>query len=147
MKQTAFRKTRIILVEDNPDDAFLTIRAFKVLKLDDKIIHLKNGEEAIDFIIHHKPFRDEVFTEDVRLVLLDLKMPRVDGIEVLVRIRNNEATKDMPVVILTASDDDPDIKRCKELGANSYIVKPVTADEFLAVVSELGHYWSELNRF
>jgi len=136
----------IILVEDNPDDAALTKRAFKTSNLSNNLIHLKNGEEAISFIFEGKEFDGTKFTENPKVILLDLKMPKVNGIEVLEKIKSNEKTKSIPVVILTSSSEDPDIKKCYELGANSYIVKPVEFEKFSKTVAELGLYWLVLNK-
>lgn len=143
---TDLSKIKIVLVEDNPDDAYLTLRAMKNLNLENNVIHLKNGEEAINFIIKKLPIDGKVVSPDVKLVLLDLRMPKVSGVEVLQEIRKNPATAGLPVVVLTASHDDPDIQRCKELGANSYIIKPVTAERFSKVIEEVAHYWTELNK-
>lgn len=137
----------IILVEDNVDDAALTLRAFKSKGLDKHITYLKDGEQAIDFIFNNKEFDGGFFTKDTTVILLDLHMPRVSGQEVLKKIKSDPVTKDIPVVVLTSSDDDPSIDECRKLGANHYIVKPVTPEGFLKVVSELGWYWSDSFRF
>jgi CheY-like chemotaxis protein len=137
----------IILVEDNVDDASLTLRAFRSKGLDKHITYLRDGEQAIDFIFNNKEVDGAHFTKDTTVILLDLHMPRVSGQEVLEKIKSNPVTKDIPVVILTSSDDDPSIEECKALGANHYIVKPVTPEGFLKVVTELGWYWSDSFRF
>lgn len=136
----------IILVEDNADDAALTKRAFKTNNLSNNLVHLKNGEEAIKFIFEGAEFDGKTFTDHPKVILLDLKMPKVNGMEVLEKIKNDEKTKTIPVVILTSSAEDPDIKRCYDLGANSYIVKPVEFDKFSKAVVELGMYWLVLNK-
>lgn len=136
----------IILVEDNTDDATLTKRAFKSNNLTNNLVHLKNGEEAIQFIFEGAEFDGKKFTDHPKVILLDLKMPKVNGMEVLERIKNDERTKSIPVVILTSSAEDPDIKKCYELGANSYIVKPVEFEKFSKAVVELGLYWLVLNK-
>lgn len=138
--------TEILLVEDNMDDALLTIRALKKKNLANKIHHLKDGAEALDFIFGEGEFAGRNILEKPKLILLDLKMPKVNGIEVLERIKSHELTKRIPVVILTSSNQDPDIERCYKLGANSYIVKPVGFENFLSTVSELGIYWLLLNQ-
>jgi two-component system, response regulator len=131
---------QVILIEDNPDDAALTIRALKKQNLAGKLIHLQDGAEALDFI-----FGDEagmiLYIDTLKVILLDLKMPKVGGLEVLEKLKSDSRTKDIPVVVLTSSAQDPDIKRCYELGANSYIVKPVEFDDFSKTVSDLGLYW------
>lgn len=137
----------IILVEDNPDDARLAIMALKTNRLNNKIIHLKDGQEAIDFLFHGKEFNGIVFnSHHPKVILLDLKMPKVDGKEVLREVKSHDKTKHIPVVVLTSSAEDPDIKTCYELGANSYIVKPVEFPNFSKTVSELGLYWVVMNR-
>lgn len=136
----------IILVEDNPDDAMLTKRALKNNNISNNLIHLKNGEEALNFIFEGGEYDGHKFTQHPKIILLDLKMPKVNGMEVLERIKADEATKNIPVVILTSSAEDPDIKKCYELGANSYIVKPVEFENFTKTVVELGLYWLVLNK-
>jgi CheY-like chemotaxis protein len=135
----------IILVEDNQDDANLAIRAFKKNNVCNNLVHLKNGEEALNFIFHGATFDGKIFTEAPKVILLDLKMPKVNGMEVLEAIKKDPSTKTIPVVVLTSSAEDPDIKTCYELGANSYIVKPVEFDNFVKTVVDLGMYWSLLN--
>jgi two-component system, response regulator len=136
----------IILVEDNPDDAALTVRALRSRHLTNNLVHLKDGEEAIKYIFEGATFGGMKFSEHPKVILLDLKMPKVNGMEVLERIKSDPSTKAIPVVILTSSAEDPDIKRCYELGANSYIVKPVEFDNFSKTVADLGFYWLMLNK-
>jgi two-component system, response regulator len=132
----------IILVEDSMDDAALTIRALKKQNLANKLVHIKDGQEALDFIFGNG---STIFESKPRVILLDLKMPKVGGMEVLKRLKSDERTKIIPVVILTSSAEDPDIKTSYELGANSYIVKPVDFDNFSKTVIELGMFWMVLN--
>lgn len=137
-------ETEIILVEDNPSDADLTIRALKKCNVTNKILHLKDGQEILDYI-----FADEEWNDTVRLpkvILLDLKMPKVSGIEVLRKLKADERTKIIPVVVLTSSKEDPDVKECYRLGVNSYVVKPLAFDEFAKAVSQLGLYWLLINQ-
>lgn len=136
----------ILLVEDNPNDAELTLRALKKRHLANRIVHLKNGEEALDFIHGVNSFEGRDTRNQPKLILLDLKMPKVDGIEVLRNLKSNNVTKTIPVVVLTSSKEDPDIKICYELGVNSYIVKPVGFEAFINAISELGFYWLLLNQ-
>jgi two-component system, response regulator len=136
----------IILVEDNQDDAALTKHAFKKYNLCNNLIHLKNGEEALNFIFGGLEVNGKRYTENPKVILLDLKMPKVGGIEVLEKVKANQGTKRVPVVVLTSSAEDPDIKRCYELGANSYIVKPVGFENFAKTIVDLGMYWSLLNK-
>jgi two-component system, response regulator len=136
----------IILVEDNIDDATLTKRALKSSKISNSIIHLKNGEEALDFIFSGGTYENKKFTQHPKIILLDLKMPKVNGMEVLEKLKADPSTKHIPVVVLTSSAEDPDIKKCYDLGANSYIVKPVEFENFTKTVVELGLYWLVLNK-
>lgn len=136
----------ILLIEDNPDDAALTIRALKKHNLANRLIHLKDGVEALEFIYGTGAYAGRNISQTPKVILLDLKMPKVNGIEVLQKLKSDPATKTIPVVVLTSSAEDPDIKKCYELGANSYIVKPVEFDNFTAKISELGMYWMVLNR-
>jgi two-component system response regulator len=136
----------IVLVEDNASDAELTIRALKKKNLANNLIHLKNGADALDFIFAEGQYAGRDPYKVPKVILLDLKMPKVDGLEVLAKIRADERTKKIPVVVLTSSKEDPDIEACYALGVNSYIVKPVEFDNFFEAVSELGLYWLLLNQ-
>jgi two-component system response regulator len=139
-------EVEIILVEDNPDDAALTLRAFKHSKIANSLTHLKDGQEALDYIFDGKEFNGRKFGDHAKIILLDLKMPRINGMEVLEKVKGDPRTKNIPVVILTSSAEDPDIKRCYELGANSYIVKPVEFENFTKSVVDLGVYWLVMNK-
>lgn len=136
----------ILLVEDNPHDAEMTIRALKKNNLANNLYHAKDGAEALDFIFCEGIHAARAIENSPRVILLDLKMPKVDGLEVLQRVKGDERTYEIPVVILTSSKEDPDIKRCYELGANSYVVKPVEFEDFYKVVSDLGLYWMIVNQ-
>ncbi len=136
----------ILLVEDNPNDAELTIRALKKNNLVNNIIHLKDGAEALDYIFCEGAHAGRERTVTPVVILLDLKMPKVNGIEVLRRLKSDPATKHIPVVVLTSSNEDPDVSTCYELGVNSYIVKPVGFDKFTNAVAQLGLYWLLLNQ-
>ena len=135
----------ILLVEDSIDDAEMTIHALRRKNLANKLIHLVDGEEALDFLYGTGKFAGRDTNVKPKLILLDLKMPKVNGMEVLERVKTDEATKIIPVVILTSSKEDPDLNKCYELGANSYIVKPVEFESFVEAVTELGMYWMLLN--
>ncbi len=135
----------ILLVEDTISDAELTIRALKKNHLANNIVHLKDGAEAIDFIFGEGQYAGRDITKQPKVILLDLKMPKLSGIEVLRRLKADERTKKIPVVVLTSSKEDPDIRTCYELGVNSYIVKPVEFSAFVKAISELGMYWLLLN--
>ena len=136
----------ILLVEDNESDAELTIRALKKRKLANNLVHLKDGAEALDFLFAKGAYENRDLVKNPKVVLLDLKMPKVNGIEVLTKIREDERTRKIPVVVLTSSSEDPDVQRCYQLGVNSYIVKPVEFDNFFEAVSQLGLYWLLLNQ-
>jgi two-component system response regulator len=137
----------ILLVEDNPDDAELAIRELKKNNLANNLFHVKDGEEALEFIFatgKYAGHRDVGFPP--KLILLDIQMPKVNGMEVLQQIKSDERTRITPVVMLTSSKEDPDIKNCYALGANSYIVKPVNFEGFAAAIKHLGFYWLLLNQ-
>ena len=136
----------ILLVEDNMSDAELTIRALKKKNLTNNLIHLRNGAEALDFIFARGAYAGRDVHEFPKVVLLDLKMPKIDGLEVLAKIREDIRTRTIPVVVLTSSREGPDIDACYALGVNSYIVKPVEFDNFSKTVSDLGSYWLLLNQ-
>ncbi|MEX0929543.1 MAG: response regulator [Balneolales bacterium] len=140
------KELEVILIEDNISDAELTIRALKKKNLCNQIVHLKDGAEALDFIFAKGEYEGRDMTKTPKVILLDLKMPKIDGIEVLKRIKADDRTRAIPLVILTSSGEDPDIKRCYELGANSYIVKPVDFQCFLEAVTDLGMYWMLVNQ-
>lgn len=129
----------ILLVEDNPDDEQLTLRAMRLSEVPNVIQVARDGAQAIDILMA----ADAQLPD---LVLLDLKLPKLSGLEVLTRLRSNAATKTLPVVVLTSSDEDRDIVESYNLGANSYIRKPVDFDEFVEVVHQLGIYWLRMNR-
>jgi two-component system response regulator len=139
------QEVEILLAEDNESDAELTIRALRKNNLANKLVHLKDGADALDFIFAEGSYAHRDIQNTPRVVLLDLKMPKVNGIEVLQRIKSDSRTQKIPVVMLTSSKEDPDIQTCYKLGVNSYVVKPVTFEEFVKAVSELGLYWMLLN--
>jgi CheY-like chemotaxis protein len=131
----------ILLVEDNPNDAELTIRALKKSNIANGIIHLKDGPSALEFLFGKGEYKSRNTDKKPLLILLDLKMPKVDGFEVLTSVKSDELTKKIPVVVLTSSRENPDIERAYALGANSYIVKPVDFEGFQKAITELGIYW------
>ena len=140
------QEAEILIVEDNLDDAELTIRALKKSHLANHVTHLVDGAEALDFLFGTGVYANRDILNVPKVILLDLKMPKVNGLEVLTRIRAEPHTKMIPVVILTSSAEDPDVKKSYELGANSYIVKPVEFRDFARVISELGMYWLVINK-
>ena len=135
----------ILLVEDNLDDVELTLRALKKNNIRNEISVVSDGAEALDFLFDTGKYSDRDLTIVPTVVLLDLKLPKVDGLEVLRQIRANELTKHIPVVILTSSNQEKDIMNGYNLGANSYVRKPVDFDQFAEAVSHLGLYWLLLN--
>ena len=137
------KDVRILLVEDNPDDVELTLRAFKKHNLTNEIIVARDGEEALDIMFHRNEKNIEYWLPD--LILLDLKLPKVDGLEVLEQLKTNSKTKCIPVVILTSSKEEKDLVESYRLGTNSYIRKPVNFEKFTDVVMQLGLYWLLLN--
>ena len=139
-------KPRILLVEDNPHDRLLTLRALREEKLDDCVDTVEDGVEAMDYLLATGTHSDRAGEALPRLVLLDLKLPRMDGLEVLQRIRANEATRLLPVVMLTSSVEQKDLVESYRLGTNSYIQKPVKYDDFIKAAKQLGIYWLELNK-
>jgi len=136
----------ILLVEDNPDDVTLTLRALKKNNLLNEVVVARDGVEALDFLFCDGKFADRQPGHQPELILLDLKLPKVDGLEVLKRIRKHERTRLLPVVILTSSNEQSDIISGYELGVNSYIRKPVDFEQFIEAVRQLGLYWLVLNQ-
>ena len=130
----------ILLIEDNQEDAELTIRALKKFNMANNLLHLQDGEEALNFL-----FSSSVSTVP-KIILLDIKMPKVDGIEVLRKIKGDPYRKIIPVVVLTSSKEERDIIESYKLGVNAYIVKPVEFDKFVKAVSEIGFFWLLLNQ-
>ena len=135
----------VLLVEDNPDDTELTTHALTEGNKALHLLHLKDGVEALNFIFNKKSDENRKIQNTLRLVLLDLKLPRLDGLEVLRKIREDERTRTLPVVILTSSREKRDIAEAYKLGVNSYVVKPVGFDSYVKTISALAVYWSLLN--
>jgi two-component system response regulator len=138
-------QVEILLIEDNPNDAEMTIRALQRNHISNKVIHLKDGAQGIDFIFGTGEYEGRDLTQKPKVILLDLKMPKVDGIEVLRKLKSDSRTKTIPVVVMTSSREDPDVRACYELGVNSYIVKPVNFDNFSKAIADFGLYWLLLN--
>lgn len=135
----------ILLVEDNPSDAALAMRAFEKNKLMNPVVHVEDGQDALDFLFADGRYIDRNIEDLPALILLDLKLPLVDGLEVLRRIRENVITRRTPVVILTTSKEEQDVATGYDLGVNSYIRKPVDFNQFVEAIRQLGVYWLLLN--
>ena len=139
------RRADILLVEDNPDDVELTLHAFKSANLGNQIHVARDGVEALDFVFCTGPHAGRSIEQRPKLILLDLKLPRLDGHEVLRRIKGDPRTSAIPVVMLTSSAEERDVMRTYQVGANSYIVKPVDFEQFTESVRDIGKYWLEIN--
>jgi len=135
----------ILLIEDNPDDELLAVRALRKNKIMNKVVVARDGAEALDYLFGTGPYEGRDMSEMPQVILLDLKLPKVDGLEVLKRLRNDERTKVVPVVVLTSSKEERDLTDSYQLGANSYIHKPVDFAQFTEAVRHLGLYWLVLN--
>lgn len=135
----------LLLVEDNSRDAELTIRALKKRNLANRVWLVEDGAEALDFLFCRGPYAAREPDKSLKVVLLDLKLPKVDGLEVLRAIRGDRRTCNIPVVVVTSSREDPDIQSAYALGANSYVVKPVGFDAFMEAMTQLGFYWLLVN--
>lgn len=141
-----FRDVEILLVEDNPNDVELTLRAMKKNGLTNRIEVARDGVEALDFLFARGPYAARKVETPPKVILLDLKLPKVDGLEVLRALRSDPRTKTFPVVVLTTSEEEKDIVQSYQLGVNSYIVKPVVFENFVETVRDLGLYWLLLNK-
>lgn len=134
--------SRILLVEDNADDAELTRLALERHQLGGRVVHLTDGAQAIEYLFGPTGAADAL---EVRFIILDLKLPKVDGIQVLERLKSDPRTRSIPVVILSSSNQERDISRSYECGVNSYVVKPVQLDDYMDKVSAVGRYWDTIN--
>jgi CheY-like chemotaxis protein len=145
MMVTKVSEIEILLVEDNPDDLEMTLHALREGKLANRIQVARDGAEALDFIFCQGPFAERKMENGPKIILLDLKLPKVDGRQVLARIKGDPRTRKIPVIVLTSSKEQSDVMETYDLGVNSYIVKPVDFDQFVTSVKELGMYWLLLN--
>ena len=136
----------ILLVEDNLNDAELTIRELKKNNMANNLVHVTDGEEALEFIFGTGKYDGRAINHPPKLVLLDIQMPKINGLEVLEKVKSDPRTSSIPVVMLTSSKEDPDIQKCYALGTNSYIVKPVNFEGFAEAIKNLGFYWLLLNQ-
>lgn len=135
----------ILLVEDNPNDVRLALHAFERNNLANRVRVIRDGAEALEYVFCTGRFASRAITDTPRVILLDLKLPWVDGIEILRRIKSDERTRQVPVVVLTSSREERDVVESYQLGVNSYIVKPVDFEQFVDVVRQLGYYWFLIN--
>lgn len=135
----------ILLVEDNPRDAELTIRALKKHNLASKLLHVEDGVEALDYLFARGKFAERDAKDLPKVILLDLKLPRINGLEVLRALKVDERTMAIPIVVVTSSAEDPDVRTAYQLGANSYVIKPVQFDAFIDAMTKLGIYWLMVN--
>lgn len=142
----AFRAVDILLVEDNPDDEFLVLRALRKHNVSNKIHVVRDGEEALQFLFCRGPYEQVDCQRNLKLVLLDLKLPKVSGLEVLAEIKRNPATSHFPVVLLTSSNLQEEMLRAYLGGANSFLKKPVDFDQFDELIRHVGYYWLRLNQ-
>ena len=136
---------QILLVEDNASDAEMTIRALGKIIMASRLLRVKDGAEALDFLFAEGAYSDRSIGATPKLVILDLKLPKVSGKEILARIKSDERTRKIPVVILSSSREALDVKECYDLGANGYVVKPVESGAFSSAIAELGMYWTVIN--
>ncbi|MDR8391266.1 response regulator [Aliifodinibius sp. S!AR15-10] len=137
---------QILLVEDNKNDAELAMRTLKKNNISNQVFWVKDGAQAIDFLFAKGEFSERNINHTPKVVLLDLKLPKKDGIEVLREIRNSEELKQLPVVMLTSSKEEKDMVKSYDLGVNSYIVKPIDFDDFTKAIKDLGYYWLVMNQ-
>lgn len=143
---TKLREVEILLVEDNPNDVELALRALRKHNLANKVVVVRDGAEALDFVFASGAYAKREISDHPRVILLDLKLPKVDGLEVLQKIKSDERTKSIPVVVMTTSTEEQDLVKSYQLGVNSYILKPVDFKQFSESVSQLGFYWLLLNQ-
>jgi two-component system response regulator len=139
------QRADILLVEDNPHDIELTLHALKTANLANSIHVARDGVEALEFLFGAEPSTDQEIPEKPKLILLDLKLPRLDGHEVLKRIKNDPRTCGIPAVVLTSSSEERDVMQTYEMGANSYIIKPVDFEQFTDAIRDIGKYWLVIN--
>jgi two-component system, response regulator len=142
----AVHEVEILLIEDSPEDAELTIRVLQAQNLANRLVWLKNGALGLDFLFGRGAYADRNGVGTPRLVLLDLSLPKVSGLEVLQQLKADPRTRKIPVVVLSSSTQDKDVLRTYDLGVNSYVSKPVHFEEFASVVTQLGLYWMLINK-
>jgi CheY-like chemotaxis protein len=136
----------VVLIEDNPDDAELTMRSLNSFQLKNELVWLKDGAAALQYLFAEPPYENRTKANKPKLILLDLKLPKVDGLEVLRRIKTDEELKTIPVVVMTSSKETVDLKTCYELGANSFVTKPINYKEFIEATKNVSLYWLLVNQ-
>jgi CheY-like chemotaxis protein len=141
-----YEQVEILLVEDKSTDAELTLRALKRHNLANRVLWVKDGQEALDYVFATGNYADRSPSGDPKLILLDIKLPKISGVDVLRRLKSDERSKSIPVTMLTSSAEERDVVESYQLGVNSYIVKPVDFNKFVETVSEVGMYWMVVNR-
>jgi CheY-like chemotaxis protein len=141
-----YDEIEILFAEDSSDDAMLAVRALQKSGFANKLYHVKDGAEALDFMYCKGAYATRDFTKHPKLIILDLKMPKLLGMEVLEKLKSDPDLKSIPVVIFSSSQEDPDIKKCYALGANSYVTKPVESDNFFNVIKKIGFYWMVMSQ-
>jgi CheY-like chemotaxis protein len=142
---TAIEPVDLLLVEDQPSDAELALRALRALDLGSQIHHLENGAEALNFVFGRDGYANRSVDEAPGLILLDLKLPKVSGHDVLRALKSDERTKNIPIIVLSSSGERTDVEQCYALGVNSYVVKPVDFTQFTETVQRIGTYWLQTN--
>lgn len=140
-----FKAVQILIVEDNPRDAEFAVRALRKNNLANDVLIARDGDEALDFFFCRGKYSKRSYSCPPKVVLLDLKLPKVSGLEVLKIVKEDERTRNIPIVVVSSSREEPDIKKAYNLGVNSYVVKPVNFDDFVKAVSSLGLYWLLVN--
>lgn len=143
---TGYHQVDILLIEDNNEEALLTIHSLKKHHLVSNLKHIDDGQEALDFVFCKGKYASRYDSVNPRLIILDLKLPKVDGLMILRELKNDKRTQSIPVVVLTSSQEEKDVVESYRLGVNSYIVKPVSFESFSKAVSNLGLYWMQLNQ-
>jgi CheY-like chemotaxis protein len=141
-----YDNVEILFVEDSADDAVFTIRALKKSGFTNKLLHVMDGAAALDFLYCKGIYANRESKNSLKLILLDLKMPKVSGLQVLEQVKSDPNLSSVPIVMLTSSNEGPDIEKCYALGANSYIVKPVDSDNFFKSIKDIGLYWMVLSQ-
>ncbi|WP_421889803.1 response regulator [Marinoscillum sp.] len=146
MSQNEHQDVTVVLIEDNPDDAELTMRSLNSFQLKNELVWLKDGASALQYLFGELPSENHKKNDKPKLILLDLKLPKVDGIEVLRRIKSDQELKTIPVVVMSSSKEPIDLKTCYELGANSFVTKPINYKEFIEVTKNVSLYWLLVNQ-